>query len=101
MNVNVSFPYFYFYLIMVQIFNRLRNSLSYYTTCFDHNGSSSGVFSYTSFTIELQRSIHTFLPTYTVHKRLHSFLFTPSMGHCINLTTKLKLLLVYYNLIED
>jgi hypothetical protein len=31
------------------------------------------------------------VPTYTVHKRLHSFLVTPSMGHCINLTIKLKL----------
>jgi hypothetical protein len=38
--------------IMVHIFNRLRNNLFNYTTCFDPNGSSSGVFSYTSFTIE-------------------------------------------------
>jgi hypothetical protein len=30
-----------------------------YTICFDHNGSSSGVFSYTLFTIELQRQIYT------------------------------------------
>jgi hypothetical protein len=48
-------------LIMVHIFNRLRNNLFNYTTCFDANGSSSGVFGYTSFTIELQREIHTFL----------------------------------------
>jgi hypothetical protein len=32
-----------------------------YNTCFDPNGSSSGDFSYTSFTIELQRESHTFL----------------------------------------
>jgi hypothetical protein len=35
-----------------------------YTTCFDPNGSSSGVFSYTSFTIELQRIIHTCILLY-------------------------------------
>jgi hypothetical protein len=46
------------------MFNGLRNDLFNYTTCFDPNGSSSGVFSYTSFTIELQREIRTFLLTY-------------------------------------
>jgi hypothetical protein len=51
-----------------------------YTTCFDPNGSSSDVFSYTSFTIELQREIHTFLLTYIGHKRLRSFSFTPYCG---------------------
>jgi hypothetical protein len=36
-----------------------------YTTCFDPNGSSSGAFSYTSFTVELQRDIRTFPPSVT------------------------------------
>jgi hypothetical protein len=60
-------------LIMVHIFNRLRKNLFNYTTCFDPNGSSSGVFSYTSFTVELQREIHTFLLTYIGHKLLRAF----------------------------
>jgi hypothetical protein len=46
-------------IIMVHIFIRLRNNLFNYTICFDPNESSSGVFCYTSFTIELQREIHT------------------------------------------
>jgi hypothetical protein len=65
---------------MVHIFNHLRNNLFNYTTCFDPNGSSSGVFSYTSFTIELQREIHAFILTYIGHKRLHSFSFAPYLG---------------------
>jgi hypothetical protein len=65
---------------MVHIFNRLRNNLFNYTTCFDPNGSSSGVFSYTSFTIELQREINIFLLTYIGHMRLRSFSFTPYLG---------------------
>jgi hypothetical protein len=65
---------------MVHIFNLLRNSLFDYTTRFDPNGSSSGVFRYTSFTIELQRKIHTFLLTNIGHKRLRSFSFTPYLG---------------------
>jgi hypothetical protein len=65
---------------MLHIFKLLRNNLLNYTTCFDPNGSSSGVFSYTSFTIELQREIHTFLLTYIGHKRLRSFSFTPYLG---------------------
>jgi hypothetical protein len=40
--------------IMVYIFNQ-RNNLFSYTICLDPNGLSSGVFSYISFTIELQR----------------------------------------------
>jgi hypothetical protein len=60
------------------MFNHLRNSLFNYTTCFDPSGSSSGVFSYTSFTIELQCEIHTFLLTYIGHKRLCLFSFAPS-----------------------
>jgi hypothetical protein len=46
------------------IFNRLRNNLFNYTTCFDPDGSSSGVFSYALFTIELQREVRTFILTY-------------------------------------
>jgi hypothetical protein len=46
---------------MVHIFNRLRNNLFHYTICFDADGSSSGVLSYTSFTIELNREIRTFV----------------------------------------
>jgi hypothetical protein len=65
---------------MVDIFNRLHNNLFNYTTCFVPNGSSSGVFGYTSFTTELQRDIHTFLLTYIGHKRLRSFSFTPYLG---------------------
>jgi hypothetical protein len=65
---------------MVHIFNRLRNNLFNYTTCFDPNESYSDVFSYTSFTIELQREIHTFLLTYIGHKRLRSFSFTLNLG---------------------
>jgi hypothetical protein len=64
---------------MVHIVSRQRNSIFNYTTCFDPNGSSSGIFGYTLFTIELQREIHTFLLTYTGHKRLHSFSFTPCL----------------------
>jgi hypothetical protein len=41
-------------------------------------------FSYTSFTIELQREIHTFLLTYIDHKRLRSFSFTPYLGILIS-----------------
>jgi hypothetical protein len=67
-------------LIMVHILNRLRNNLFNYTTCFDPNGPSSGVFSYTSFTIELHHEIRTFLHIYIVHKRLRSFSFTPYLG---------------------
>jgi hypothetical protein len=62
---------------MEHIFDRLRNNILNYITCFDPNGSSSGVFSYTAFTIELQCEIHTFLLKYIGHKRLRSFLFTP------------------------
>jgi hypothetical protein len=65
---------------MVHIYNCLRDNIFNYTTCFDSNGSPSGVFSYTSFTIELQREIHTFLLTYIGYKRLHSFSFTPYLG---------------------
>jgi hypothetical protein len=92
---------------MVHIFNRLRNNLFNYTICFDPNGSSSGVFSYTSFTIELQREIHTFLLIYIGHKRLCSFSFTPyleiltSVGPLYQPNNKLNCFLVYYNLIEN
>jgi hypothetical protein len=51
-----------------------------YGTCFDPNGSSSGIFSYTSFTIELQREIDTYISNYIGHKRLRLFLFTPYLG---------------------
>jgi hypothetical protein len=51
---------------------RLRNNLFNYTTFFDPNGSSSGVFSYTFFTIELQCEIRTFPLTYIGHKRSHA-----------------------------
>jgi hypothetical protein len=63
--------------LMVHIFNGLRNNLLNYATYFDPNGASSGVFSYTSFTIALQREIHAFLLTYIGHKQLRSFSFTP------------------------
>jgi hypothetical protein len=65
---------------MVHIFNRLRNNLFNYATCLAPNGSSSGVFSHTSFTFELQRQNHTFLLTYIGHKRLRSFSFEPYLG---------------------
>jgi hypothetical protein len=53
---------------MVHIFNRLRNNLFNYTTCFDPNGSSSDVFRYTSFTIELQPEIYTFIYVYMLYR---------------------------------
>jgi hypothetical protein len=49
-------------------------------TTMGHLQVFSFVFSYTSFTIELQREIHTYLLTYIVHKLLHSLLFTPYLG---------------------
>jgi hypothetical protein len=60
----------------------LRINLFNYTTCFDPNESSSGVSSYISFTIELQREIRTFLRvlTYIGHKRLRLFSFTLYLG---------------------
>jgi hypothetical protein len=57
-----------------------QKNLFDYTTCFDSNGSSSGIFSYTLFTIELQREIRTFLLTYIGHKRLRSFSITTYWG---------------------
>jgi hypothetical protein len=72
---------------MVHIFNRLRNNLFIYTTCFYPNGSSSGVFSYTSFTTELQREIHTFVLTYIGHKRIRSFSFTPYLRILTSVST--------------
>jgi hypothetical protein len=78
---------------MVHIFNHLRNDLFNYTTFFEPNGSSSGVFSYISFTIELQHEIRTYLLTYIGHKGLHSLVFYTLLGD-INLSTNLKLLLL-------
>jgi hypothetical protein len=89
---------------MVHVFNRLRNNPFNYTTCFDPNGSS-GVFSYTSFTVELQLEIHTFLLIYIGHKRLRSFSFTSYLGTLTSVgplyqpNNKLNCFLVYYNLI--
>jgi hypothetical protein len=76
---------------MVHIFNRLRIILFNDTTCFDHNG----VFSYTSFTTELQMR-DSYISTY-IHRPLAVALVSicTLLGD-INLTTKLKLLLVYY-----
>jgi hypothetical protein len=66
------------FLIIVNIYSTVYATVFFnYTTCFDPNGSSSGVFSYTSFTIELQREIHTYLLTYIGQKRLRSSSFTP------------------------
>jgi hypothetical protein len=67
-------------LIMVHIFNRLRNNLFNYTTCFDPDGSSSGAYSYTSLTTGLQREINTFPLTYISHKWPRLFSFTPYLG---------------------
>jgi hypothetical protein len=68
------------WIIMVHIFNRLHNNLFNYTTCFDPNKSFSSVFSYPSFTIELQHEIRIFLRKYIGHKRLRSFLYTVYLG---------------------
>jgi hypothetical protein len=55
-------------LIMIQMFNLLRNHLFYLSTLhvsitMDYLQVFSVVFSYTLFTVELQRYIHTFLLT--------------------------------------
>jgi hypothetical protein len=73
---------------------RLRNNLFIRTTCFDPNGSSSGVYSYTSLIIELQRNILVF--TYTRHTlSLSLVLLLHLLGMSLNDKLDIASILIY------